>query len=442
MDNSDYTFEVSLTTKAFDHKPNKLTEVPKLRFETTTTDIGSFAAAIADGHGYAPIFDTTAFGMGEKVKDNFMYSFFVSLDVDDTMTEMDTFVKGLQYKPTLAYTSCSNEPDNYRYRLIYCFNEKIEGVDEYYSFVYAILAANGLSINDVDASCRQAERYYNGNCCSNINMSIPGIVYSKADFNKYYTPRVRASKVFIKNNIYTTYNICLDDTFENEEFKKNYWSLPITELLEKYIEVYPNFEHTPLPPVDDDTPYIVFPEGYIEIERAWSKSNDGKAVKIADGHGRRNKLYVNGVLRRLINPAITFDNLLYNLIFELQHYITNYKAQNIIGKKEVYEIAVNVMKADLSKIEVKPCKRKFMVNEAYCNKYGLKANAVKNTVGKTLRWELIGSMYDCSLSDKENVAVMKEHGLKVSLRTLQNWKSENNITRRNTCCNKTCSITR
>ena len=62
-----------------------------------------------------------------------------------------------------------------------------------------------------------------------------------------------------------------------------------------------------------------------------------------------------------------------------------------------------------------------------------KIAAVRNVERKTKRWELIGNLYDCSLTDKENLKVMKEHGLKVSLSTLRRWRRENNITKYKTC---------
>ena len=43
--------------------------------------------------------------------------------------------------------------------------------------------------------------------------------------------------------------------------------------------------------------------------------------------------------------------------------------------------------------------------------------------------QYIGDFYDSSLSDKENVEKMKEFGLKLSTKTLQRWRKENNITK-------------
>ena len=430
----DYWLWVSFSLRKFDHKPDRETEVSTLSFRRIYTDIDGFARGMAMGYCYAPIFRDATFGMGGKTETTFQYSPFVSIDVDHTLTDMNTMLDRLKYKPTIAYTSCSNTPGDYGYRLIYMFDSEIRGIDEYYSYVYAILSSNGLSIDDVDQHSREAERYYNGNGTGNIETSISYIVYSKDDFKDYYKDYKRPKteekhKSANENNILNTQQYYSQLHFVNPEFESDYWNMRMEDVLAKYIDVYPNIEHTPLPDVNDDTPYILFPNDYIEIKRYWKKTNDGRPVKIRDGNCRRNKLFINGVLRRRINPDITFDNLLYNLLYELYYYISNYEAKNIIGKKEIYEIAKSVMDADPSRIDIIKPKRKFMVNREYCIKHNLTPNQVKNIAAKAIRNEEIGELYDCSLTDDQNINVMKENGLTISLRTLKNWRKENGITR-------------
>ena len=43
--------------------------------------------------------------------------------------------------------------------------------------------------------------------------------------------------------------------------------------------------------------------------------------------------------------------------------------------------------------------------------------------------QYIGEFYDVSLTDKENIEMMKSYGFEVSLRTLKTWRKENNITK-------------
>lgn len=132
----------------------------------------------------------------------------------------------------------------------------------------------------------------------------------------------------------------------------------------------------------------------------------------------------------MINPSITFDNLLFNLLYELVYYISNFDAENVIDKKEIFYIARNVMKADLTRGEgLKGTNRRFMVNPKFCEKYGLNKRQVRNMACKMIHNEGIGELYDCSKTDKENLEVMKSHGLEISLVTLKRWRKQNGITK-------------
>ena len=431
---TDYKFWVSLSTQKFDHKPDRETEVGKLRFQRIYTDVDGFAKGIARGYCYAPIFTSATFGMTDKTDANFRYSSFVSIDIDHTQVDMNTMVDGLVYKPTLSYTSCSNgENGKYSYRLIYCFNDEINGTGEYANYVHTLLAANQIPIDEIDKRSIKASQYYNGNGCGNINLSISNIIYDKMDFIDYYKDYISniSSESINITHIHTHPTIMTyDDTFKDKQFQIDYWSMRMEDILVKYLDSYQNIEHTPLPEVDDDTPYIVFPSDYIEIRRYWTSKDSGRAIKLKDKEGRRRKLFINGIIRRKINPNITFDNLLFNLLYELVYYVTNYDAENIIDKREIYNIARSVMKADLSKSDgMKGTSRKFMVNPNYCAKHGVSRKKARVIASKSISGNRIGELYDCLKTDKENLELMKQQGLEISLVTLKRWRKENGITK-------------
>ena len=88
------------------------------------------------------------------------------------------------------------------------------------------------------------------------------------------------------------------------------------------------------------------------------------------------------------------------------------------------------MKEDITRYEgLRGTDRKFMVNPRYCEKYGLNKKQVRNMACKMIRNEGIGELYDCNLTDKENLEVMKSHGLEISPITLKRWRKENGITK-------------
>ena len=88
------------------------------------------------------------------------------------------------------------------------------------------------------------------------------------------------------------------------------------------------------------------------------------------------------------------------------------------------------MKADLSKYNYKGVNDKeWIVNDAYCEKYNLSPNQVKNIARKAINHLKIHELYDKELTDKKNVEMMKEKGVEVSLSTFKRWKGENGITK-------------
>ena len=437
----DYSFEVSLSIMTYDHKPNKDTEIPSMRFYKTTTDIGGFVNALADGHCYTTVFPFETFGFkGQKNDKNFLYSNFLSIDFDERDIDMTTFNDAVDYKPTIAYTTCSNgqEGKGFRYRFIYCFEDRFESVKEYRSYVQAVLDANNIPTKDVDPMTFVPSMMFVGNGCGNIEVSVNNVIYSKKDFYLQYNIIFNNNKILnntsnnklIYNNINPLNNIILNDTFSDKQFEEDFRKMEIKDIITKYESIYPNIEHTPLPKTDADIPYILFPPNYVEITRDCRMNEDGVAKKLKDGHGRRKRLFDNGILRRKINPNITFENLVYNLLYELHYYISNRNAENIIGKNEIMIIARDVMKADLSKYEYKAVRDKdWIVNDAYCEKYNLSPNQVKNIARKAINHLKIHELYDKDLTDKENVEMMKGKGFEVSLSTLKRWKDENGITK-------------
>ena len=432
-----YSFEVSLSIKTYDHKPNKDTEIPSMRFYKTTTDIVGFADAIADGHCYTTVFPFDNFGFkGQKNDKNFLYSNFLSIDFDERDIDMTTFNDAVDYKPTIAYTTCSNgqEGKGFRYRFIYCFEDRFESVKEYRHYVQAVLDANKILTKDVDPMTFVPSMMFVGNGCGNIEVSVNNILYSKKDFLLQYNNILKnnntSNNIIINNNKNPINNIILNGTFSDKQFEEDFRKMEIKDIITKYESVYPNIEHTPLPMADADTPYILLPSDYIEIRRDCRKNEDGIAKKLKDSHGRRKRLFDNGILRRKINPNITFENLVYNLLYELHYYISNDNAENIIGKNEILIIARGVMKADLSKYNYKGVSDKdWIVNDAYCKEHDQTPNQVKNIARKAFNHMKIRELYDSNLTDKKNVEMMKEKGFDVSTRTLKRWKDENGITK-------------
>lgn len=409
---------VSISNLAFDHKPVN-GEIGMMRFVRTETDVDGFADHIRQGYCYSSVFRDDW-----RDKERFMESWTLTYDVDHSNVDLDTCMEGLAVKPAIAYTSPSNGTDGYCYRLIYVLDDPVRSIDEYY--MYSKSFAQQLGVAGLDYHSFLGEQYWNG--CRYCTMYVNNNILLKKDIllnhdyvrKSYKNSSLKGNvpKVQVKHNKECNNILCLSCTFMDD-----YWNMSFNDILEKYRGTYVNMEQTPMQ-YDDTEPIVYYPEDYYEIRRPWKRVN-GQTMKIKDGEGRRRKLYMNGIIRRMIYPDISFDNMLYNLIYEFQNYYIN--NGNKIDKHTLYEIASNVMGAELDKYAMEKGKPRnaFFINPLYCQKHDMTKKQVLGQVRNKKQY--IGEFYDFTKTDKENIEIMKEYGLDVSLRTLKTWKKENNI---------------
>ena len=397
---------ILLSTTAYQSKPTDI-EIQDMRFKACDIDITEFIDRIKDGYAF-----TAMMKDNWRSKDNFLYTELLVYDIDHSDIPMNEYLDNLAVKPTISYTSPSNCEGDYRYRLVYCLNEPIYDINEYYQ--YSRSFEDQMKMSHVDSHSYEVEHYWNGsyNCtvCTHDNvLDVKTISVNKA-YNRHTSKS--ASKTYMEN----IGHISLSCTFI-----KDFYLLHRRDFLEKYHNDYENLEKTPIE-LDDETPIIKYPSNYYEIYRPWQKIN-GETMKIKDGEGRRNSLYKNGIVRRKINPSITFENMLYNLTWEFEHYYLN--NGNVIDKKVIFEITKNVMRAEIYEGNLGKPRYKSFVNPMYCAKYGMTPKQVMGNVRNKKKY--IGEFYDASLKDQQNIEVMKGFGLDISLRTLQTWKKENGI---------------
>lgn len=421
-------FKIELTNDYYVGKPTEK-DIKQMKYELKEVNQHSFSYFIQEGHCY-----TSVMKDDHRSKDNFIQTNIITFDIDDCTVEMDDALKRLSIKPYICYTSPSNgmEGKGYRYRLIYCLDEPITKREDYY--VYARSLSDQLALQSIVGDCVDnksyyPEQYWNGcrDCNIYVNHSYNNILsYNdilinnsyRIDYHSRTSNNNSTTKVSQKHNNKQQNILCACDTFMDD-----YWNLSFQDLLSKYIDVYENMMATPIEYNEDD-PVIYYPVNYYEIRRPWYKVN-GETYKLRDGNQRRKTLYINGIIRRLINPKITFDNLLYNLVYEFQYYYIN--DGNKIDKKILYGIAMNAMEAEIDEKLMSKGKPRYksFVNPLYYQNHTMSRQKIAASVRNKKQY--IGEFYDLSLTDEENIRVMKEYGLVVSIPTLKRWKKENGI---------------
>lgn len=414
-------YKITITTLNFVTKEDAKERVKFTDYKTVDVSIDEHLSLITKGYAFCSVMK------GRRKDVNFQFSNILVYDVDDCTVQMQDYIEKLSIPPTFAYTSSSNgiEGKGCRFRLIYVLDEPIMSLKEYKLLSKSFAVQQ--EMYSLDTGSYEGGRLWFGNATSNVEVYKSYSVLSKKDilinteFIEKDKTKTNCTKSATQYYINSPHTLVLTCTFE-----KDYENLSFQDFIKKYYTVYPNIEHTPIE-MNEDEPIVCYPTDYTEIQRP-SNFKNGETYKFADGEKRRRKLYINGVVRRKINPDITFENLIYNLVYELEYYYIN--NGNKITKKDIIEIATNVMKADLDKFKDlgKP-KHKFFVNPLYCEKYDI---SKKEVMGKLRnKKQYIGEFYDISKTDEDNIEIMKEYGLTISLRTLKTWRQENNIKKYN-----------
>ena len=410
-----YKIRICISKDKYTNKPNG-NDIKKMRFECKELSIEEFATAIREGYSFCALMQDNW-----RNKNNFVCAKMLVYDIDHSKIPMQDYISNLQFHPTICYTSPSNCGGDYSFRLIFCLDKEICSLEEYYTTSMSLMKQLGM--NDVDERSHFGEQYWNGNSNSDMCIYHEILSHVSISLNHEYIRNVsdnkstgRISNWTVKRNTGIQDILCLNDQFIQDYFKMNY-----RDFIGKYTGNYPNIQKTPIE-LNEDEPIVYYPPDYYEIRRPWKRIN-GEIQKIRDGEGRRRKLFINALIRRKIKPDITFENLLFNLVWEYEYFYL--AGGNPITKKILYDIAANAMKCEIADFNKGKPRNKFFVNPLYCEKYGL---TPKQVIGKLRnKKQYIGDFYDVSMTDKQNQQVMKEYGLDVSLKTIQRWRIENNI---------------
>jgi len=432
--------DVSISKECYE---NKNTDWKNVKYERQRLTIEALAEKLRLGFCACHCFNTdkAIFGINEKTNDRFEKADMVFIDVDDCEIEMNEFVAHLSKQPTLYYTTPSNHTAKsnylYRFRLVYWFTLPVSDVGEYKSLYNAIIGSIKKDIPTFE--CKDncggvASQQFGGNSKADCDMCITNNIFCFSDFpceNDTALPSLSLSVSHGKSERNDENKVKVNDT----EFMRDFFAMQPTKLISKYANRYPFFESTPL---DYQNGYAIVPDDYREIYREWyfdffEKDNGTKIrttllKRIRNGEHRRRKLFFGALIRKQILPTITFEHLLYNLVYEREFFFDN-NDETITNKVLVY-MARRVVGMPIEKITINSVSRrkpKFKVDKSYCQKHGIKPNAYKNVVRKKLKNEEIGSVYDCAKSVAENLSIMKGMGMQIGKSKLYLWCKENGI---------------
>lgn len=371
-----YNFEISISEKAYSAKP-KNEDYKSMKFRKVIVNPSLFLEYIKFGYSYCHVFKND-----HRSNADFLYTYFVNIDVDDSKVSLADYLKKPYMKPTLAYTTYSNKKNGlYSYRLIYCFSEKIDA--QMYEPLYnSICSYVGLA-NTKDDCGRVLSQLMNGNSLPDMEYYLSNRIYDISNFaqishlrlycresNMYNPKRLNCKKD--SNNSINTKIITDLNRLELPVFLAEYARLGIVEQTE--------LEY-------NEDGYCLIPDTFMKVfNRIVWDNKKARISKFKDGEGRRKRLFADACVIRKIEPDISFEKLLYNLVYRRMRYYDN--RDNVLTNKVLVEKAMYVLSLPFSDLDVlEPTKHgKFTTSKEYCNAHNLKRISYARKVQKDLTY--------------------------------------------------------
>ena len=427
MPTNDFKFTIAVSEQQYITKPkredNIFTTIKFVPKEVTGQELLNYALL---GHAFSYVFESASqddsFGQKGKTTKNFIATSTIIYDFDNMDVEMYDFIDNLEFKPSFAYTTASNGcvGKGFRYRLGYVFNHPIFYIQDFVSFYYAIMSANGFEFEDkgkgtggVDKQTISCTSVFFGTN-ANADTYTSYYNYCRQDFQDFIqkdTPVFSAPKT---NDVTISFD---------KDYKKDFYSLKPKEFINKYFkQFYGNYKaslETPLI-LDNSLMFFTFPERYVAVLR---KRKGGKTYKHPIGSGRLRKIFITAKIMLYNRPSLSPENLLFNLLLEREWYYDN--RDDKLSKEVLISTVSNAFKYDIQLQETKH--GQFKLNKDYWKEKGYTPIQAVNYVRRYRKAALVNYYFNPSLTYKENVRLLEDNGIMVSERTLKRMVARGDI---------------
>ncbi len=271
-----FHFAISISDRNYDHKPTS-EDYKSMSFHVEFLNVEELTDIIRSGYSMCHIFKNN-----RRIKNHFMYTYIVFIDVDDSPISMEESVNGCQFKPTIAYTTSSDGKNNlHRFRFIYIFNEPISSEREYKYLYFQLINTANLEQNK-DNCGSLTTQLMNGNSNEKVKLFCSKKIYNKASFLQNVTLELYNTTPQQHNSKVT---FCKKDDVNSDDYAIRLLNESTTDFLAQYgdtIVVYQTkLEY-------NEKGYAFFPAHYYRllVRYEWT-SGKPRILKFKDGEGRR-----------------------------------------------------------------------------------------------------------------------------------------------------------
>lgn len=425
-----HKFNVGLSSKSYSEKPIGK-DISSMTFFYEELTIEDFLFHLISGHSYCGVFKNEGIlTIKQKRDSNYIGSQVIGIDVDHTSLKIDDFIGKLDHKPSFYYTTYNNSDENPRFRLIYVFDEMIEGKDHYKmvskSIMDSIEKSVGEKVDDCSSKCSQ---YFNGTDINNDKLSVKfknyNLVYNIDDFD-VCPPSFKEED---PPKIYVEMSDTSSTRFElNDEFKKDLCSLRRKDFLDKYSGIYHYVTSTI---ISEDMSvkgyYDLRNIDYYEVEsEKYYWNNETKKYfkyKVQKGY-RKTRLFYDGLtFKMILVDRLTPEYLVYLMIKDV--YDNFYNGDGKYGLKEILSKVYQVLN---SNIIPRKTNRKFKIDKKYWYDLAMEKgdtvnwSKVRSIIMNDMKDNDFSSLYDPNKSIEYNIK-----NIECDKRTLMKWLKENDI---------------
>lgn len=363
------------------------------------------------------------FKMSAKRNDLFKgsYTVFVDIDKESYSDDIEEYIGALTYTPTITYTSFSDKVEkestgySRRFRMVYVFDSMLTKEEFYHISNYIIADLQDMTNEELYDDCgSDPVQYFNGANPSEHECYKSYLVYSVTDF-----PELTWAEQLMEYDEDDDICVKCDEAVEfNGDFIEDLKNRKDLDKVLHYWFHKGGYRYFTKPEIKFDGKDYARVEDYMELLYM--------PKKIEDGCKRRKKLLIRAILRRLIKPEVTPDELLYNMIIDVQRFF-----DNTDGVLDLDCLMVRVQRAycaDLDEfkdrfVNSKTCRMsKFVVNPDIDDKKSVISRARTEITDST-----IAENYDVTKSVKENLEILKDKGFEISERHLYRWVKKNDI---------------
>ena len=382
-----------------------------------------------------------SFTMSAKCDKFFYGSNVICTDIEETGYQtIQDYVSRISIKPTFWYSTFSHMQPNkgVRFRMVYVLDQPIIGKEQFEAIVDAF---NHRIENDVceemhDKCNKKPTQYFNGTNIANgglvVEYDASGYIYSINDI-------INVNNIIIEreDNNKTTYYTSLENDHTSMTTnpsptisvpEPSYWLLhDIGNLDYDTFMKYNRHKYTYTYRMDsgewiDDT-YQIVAENYFELY--WAVD------KLYDGCNRRKKIFERMCLRRVMNPDIDIDTVIYCAYVDYNRFCDN--SDHVFGADYLEHNAKQAFELSIEEIEAK-----YSDNIAYLRdrrpkdgiilKSGTAYAGYANAVKKDIKYSIIDKFYDASITVKENlVSLPSLTGLPISKSVLYEYCKDRGI---------------